>query len=42
MMIYPLTLTEEQVVRWAARVLPVMAVAVIVLLSAMSVAAASM
>ena len=39
MVIYPLSAAEDIVVRWAARIVPVLAAAVILLLGAISIAA---
>ena len=41
MIVYPLTDGESRTIRWAARVMPIMGVAVIVLLGAFSVASAA-
>ena len=38
MVAFPLSAAEERVIRWASRLVPVAALAVIVLLGAMSVA----
>ncbi len=39
MVIYPLSAAEEIAVRWAARIVPVLATTVILLLGAISIAA---
>ena len=39
MVIYPLSAAEDRTIRWAARIVPAVATAVILLLSAISVAA---
>lgn len=37
-MVYPLTIAEERMIRWASRVVPLVAIAIIGFLGALSVA----
>ena len=40
MVVYPLSASEDLAIRWAARIVPVVAITIILLLGAMSVASA--
>ena len=37
-MVYPLTMTEERMIRWVSRVVPIVAITIIGFLGALSVA----